>query len=125
MQRPMKIEMVQCDGENRLSVRIGGREMLMDGNDIETFIERLSFHRAAMKPEIAGALSTTHRYLIEVNPSWHADPHPAQDGLALLFRHTGYGWTGFFIQGDRLDGLHDEFRRYLAEPVAEPVLLAN
>jgi hypothetical protein len=125
MQHPMKIERVERNGAIRLSVRIGSHEMFLDGSGIETFIEQLSFHRAAMKPKVAETVSKTHRYLIEVNPSWHADPHPTQDGLALLLRHTGYGWTGFFIQGDRLDALHGEFRRYLAETAVEPVLLAN
>ena len=125
MQRPMRIDRVQRDGADRLSVRIGRHEVLLDGNGIEIFIERLSFNRAAMKPKVAEEASKRRRYLIEVNPSWHADPHPTQDGLVLLLRHTGYGWTGFFISGDRLEALHGEFRRYLAECAAEPMLLAN
>jgi hypothetical protein len=125
MLRSMKIEVVQRNGADRLSVQIGSREMLLDGSGIETLLERLSFHRAAMKQKIADTASPTHGYLIEVNPSWHADPHPAQDALVLLLRHTGYGWTGFSFWGDRLDALHDEFRRYLADTVPEPMLLAN
>jgi hypothetical protein len=78
-----------------------------------------------MKPRVAETMSPTHRYLIEMNPSWRADPLPEEDGLVLLFRHRGYGWTGFFLRGDRLDVLHGEFRRYLAQTTPEPVLLAN
>jgi hypothetical protein len=125
MQRPMKIDRVQRDGADRLSIQIGQREVLLDGKGIESFLKRLSLYRSAMKPRVADTMSPTHRYLIEVNPSWHADPHPEGDGLVTLFRHSGYGWTGFFLRGDRLDALHGEFRRYLAQATPEPVLLPN
>jgi hypothetical protein len=125
MQRPMKIEMVQRDGVNRLAVRIGSRDMLLDGADVEALIERLSYYRAAMKPAIAERLSPTHRYQVELDPCWHAEPHPAMDGLVMLFRHSGYGWTGFFIPHDRLDALHHECRRYLDTAAAAPAMLPN
>jgi hypothetical protein len=125
MQRPMKIELVQRDGVKQLAVHIGSRDMLLNGTDVEALIERLSYYRAAMKPAIAEHLSPTHRYQIELDPCWHAEPHPALDGLVMLFRHSGYGWTGFFIPRDRLDALHHEFRRYLDTVDAMPAMLPN
>lgn len=125
MQRPMKIELVERDGVNRLSIKIGHHEAMLDGTDVETFIELLSFYRAAMKPKVAENLSPTHRYLIEVNPCWHVEGHPTQEGIVLLLRHSGYGWTGFFIPSNRLDTLHANFCRYLATPAHETNLLSN
>ncbi|CAG9213718.1 hypothetical protein [Paraburkholderia caribensis] len=121
MHHGLKIEMFGNNGQNVLSITVGTRQLHMDGHETERLIERLGFFRAAMRPGIATQMSPTHHYVIEINPSWHAEPHPNGDGLVVLLRHTGYGWTGFFIPHAQVPLLLDQFANFIATPVPIPM----
>jgi hypothetical protein len=118
----MKIETVQQNGGKWLHLAIGKHDSLLDGKDVEGLIEQLSFHRSAMKPQVAEALSPTHHYTIEMHPGWYAEPHPVLNGLVLFMRHSGYGWTGFYLPKESLARLHREFRKCIAAPAKTGVL---
>jgi hypothetical protein len=70
---------------------------------VEDFMEKIAFARAALKEEVVADLVPTARMkLTEIDPVWRASAETAEfdaeiDGILLALRHTGYGWLSFIL----------------------------
>jgi hypothetical protein len=106
MSRPMSIEKVNEYGKNAVRIDIDGSAVLLEVADLDALIEHLGALRATMRPELPMAPVRAHRYVIEVDPCWHAEKHPMSDGAVLFLRHSGLGWAGFALPTESLVKLH-------------------
>jgi hypothetical protein len=97
MRRPMKTELVSEKGASVVRLEIGDHLAHLSASDVDALIENLGTMRATMVPAVAGHISRQHRYSIEINPSWYAEPHPLPGSVVVFLRDTGLGWTGFRI----------------------------
>jgi hypothetical protein len=102
MTRPMSIELVNEYGTHAVCVRIEGRSVMLEADEVDAVIEHLGMLRASMRPEIPKQPSRSHQYVIETDPCWHAERNPLFDGAVLLLRHSGIGWAGFAIPQESL-----------------------
>jgi len=112
MSRPMKVRLERDRGVDVIRLAVGGSQVELQAFDVEQVIEQLSFFRAAMQPAVPEQVSSTDRFVVEMDPCWYVEPHPLVDGLALFLRHTGYGWAGFVFSDERLDELRHELSEY-------------
>lgn len=112
MGRPMRIELVSESGKNIVRLELGEYFMHLGPNDVVALVEQLGAFRASMLPRVARSVSPTHKYSIEVNPCWYAEPHPTSDAVVLFLRDTGVGWIGFSIPRDKALRLCDELGNY-------------
>jgi hypothetical protein len=117
MRRPMRIELVNENGETVVQLEIGGYLMHLGASDVDALIEQLGAVRAAMMPPVPGSVPRTHQYPIEVDPCWYAEPHPTSDAVVIFLRGTGIGWTGFAIPRDRALRFCKELSTYANTPV--------
>ena len=124
MDRLLKLARTNEGGVDAIALTIGDHELILHGDDAEDLLKRLALVRAAMKPAVPPVISRTHPYVLEMNPSWHAEPHPQGQGIVLLFRHSGYGWTGSQIPEAQISGLLSLIADYLKSP-EHPPMLAN
>jgi hypothetical protein len=109
MSRPLSIERVNEYGQNAVRVDIDGSAVLLDVADLE----HLSVLRAMMRPEVPQEPLRTHQYVIEIDPCWHTEKHPLNDGAMLFLRHSGLGWAGFALPIDSLVKLHHALTQHL------------
>jgi hypothetical protein len=123
MQRPLHIELLRDNGQTRLKVSIGEQTRLFDAADAEALIEKLALFRAMMRTAVPDQMSRTHRYHIEIDPCWYAEPHGSDGGLVLLMRHEGIGWSGFALSARQLRALGRDLREVL--PAREQPALAD
>jgi hypothetical protein len=98
MHHPMRVKMIDEDGQRALRLTVGGDSTVLDGAGLGELIEQLALYRAAMKPAVAEAMSPRHRYHITVDPCWYAEPNPLLDATVAFFRHEGLGWSGFALK---------------------------
>jgi hypothetical protein len=113
MSRPMSIERVNEYGRNAVRIDIDGSAVLLEAADLDALIENLAVLRATMRPEVPTAPSRTHQYVIEIDPCWHAEKHPLNDGAVMFLRHSGLGWAGFALPSESLAKLHHALTRHL------------
>jgi hypothetical protein len=113
MSRPMSIEKVNEYGQNAVRIDIDGSAVLLEVADLDALIEHLGVLRATMRPELPKAPLRTHQYVIEIDPCWHAEKNPLNDGAVLFLRHSGLGWAGFALPTDSLAKLHDALAQQL------------
>nr|WP_144154297.1 hypothetical protein [Paraburkholderia sp. BCC1885] len=109
----MSIEMMNEYGTHAVRVAIGEAAVLLEAQEIDAVIERLSLMRAAMRPEVPKEPSRTHQYVIEMDPCWHTEKHPLYDGGVLFMRHSGLGWTGFALPTSSLATLTEALSKHL------------
>lgn len=69
--------------------------------------------RATMRPEVPKEPLRTHQYVIEIDPCWHTEKHPLDDGAVLFLRHSGLGWAGFALPTESLARLHHALTQQL------------
>jgi len=112
MPGPMSIELVNQYGTR--AVRVAIATAMLGAGDIDAVIQHLSYLRAAMRPEVPKTPSPAHQFFLEMDPCWHSEKHPLDDGAVLLFRHSGLGWTGFTLPTHSLQKLLDALTQHLA-----------
>ena len=113
----MTIDMINEYGTHAVRVAIDERNVLLEAEEVDAVIERLSLFRAAMRPEVPKEPSRTHQYVIEMDPCWYAEKHPLYEGAVLFLRHTGLGWAGFALPTHSLARLTEALQQ-LEEPHA-------
>jgi hypothetical protein len=113
MVHPLTITPVMASGSDALRVDIGSGTAILDARDVDALIERLALIRSSMKPALPPQPSRTKQHVVEIDPCWYVDRSPLFDGVVLLLRHTGLGWTGFAIPRESLERLN----RAMAERV--------
>jgi hypothetical protein len=112
MQPLLKFEILNQYGSHALLVSMEESHIVLEPSEIDALIERLSGYRSEMKPAVPEAPSKSHQYVIETNPSWHAQANPVHDGAVVLMRHTGFGWTAFAIPQTSLRRLIETVSTY-------------
>jgi hypothetical protein len=113
MSRPMSIERVNEYGRNAVRIGIDGCAVLLEATELDALIEHLAVLRASMRPEVPKTPLRAHQYLIEVDPSWHTEKPPLDDGAVVFLRHSGLGWAGFALSPDSLVKLHHALTQHL------------
>lgn len=113
MSRPLSIERVNEYGQNAVRVEIDGSAVLLEVADLDALIEHLGVLRAMMRPEVPHEPLRTHQYVIEIDPCWHTEKHPLNDGAMLFLRHSGLGWAGFALPTGSLVKLHHALKQHL------------
>ncbi|MDE1179261.1 hypothetical protein [Paraburkholderia sp.] len=113
MSHPMSVEIINQYGTPSVRVGIEQHSVLLAADDVDRLIEHLAAVRASMRPEVPAVPSRTHQYLMEVDPCWHSEKHPLYEGAVLLFRHAGFGWTGFALPTPSLVRLKDALSAHL------------
>jgi hypothetical protein len=103
MVHPLTITPVMASGSDALRVDIGSGTAILDTRDVDALIERLALIRSSMKPAQPPQPSRTKQHVVEIDPCWYVDRSPLFDGVVLLLRHTGLGWTGFAIPRECLE----------------------
>jgi hypothetical protein len=111
----MTIEMINEYGKHAIKVGIEDRNVVLEAEEVDAVIERLSLIRASMRPEIPKEPSRTHQYVIEMDPCWHSEKHPMYDGAVLFLRHSGLGWAGFALPTQSLTMLKEAVDRHIAQ----------
>jgi hypothetical protein len=111
----MTIEMINEYGKHAIKVGIEDRNVVLEAEEVDAVIERLSLIRASMRPEIPKEPSRTHQYVIEMDPCWHSEKHPMYDGAVLFLRHSGLGWAGFALPTQSLTQLKEAVDRHIAQ----------
>jgi hypothetical protein len=111
MVHPLTITPVTASGNDALRLDIGPGMAILDTQDVDALIERLAVIRSSMKPALPPQPSRTKQHVIDIDPCWYLDRSPLYDGVVLLLRHTGLGWTGFAIPRSSFERL----RQALAE----------
>jgi hypothetical protein len=109
----MTIEMMNEYGTHAVRIAVDEATVLLEAQEVDAVIERLSLIRAAMRPEVPKEPSRTHQYVIEMNPCWHTEKHPLYDGAVLFMRHTGLGWAGFALPTPSLAKLNEALSKHL------------
>jgi hypothetical protein len=110
MQRPLHIDLLRDNEQKLLKISIGEQTKLLNAADTEALIEQLALFRATMRAAVPDQMSSTHRYHIEIDPCWYAQPHGTDGGLMLLMRHEGIGWSGFALSAQQLRALGQDLR---------------
>ena len=105
MLRQMSVELVNDGGKHAVCISIDDKSVILQTNDVDGVIDLLSRMRTTMRPEIPKEPSRTQQYVVEMDPCWHAEPHPFYDGVVLIFRHRGLGWAGFALPRHSLEKL--------------------
>src|SRR5580698_4353935 len=105
MVHPLTITPVIALGNDALRVDIGSGTITLDARGVDALIERLALIRSSMKPALPPQPSRTKQHVIETDPCWYLDRSPLFDGVVLLLRHTGLGWTGFAIPRESVERL--------------------
>jgi hypothetical protein len=103
----MSIEMMNEYGTHAVRVSIDEATVLLEAQEVDAVIERLSLIRAAMRPEVPKEPSRSHKYVIEMDPCWHTEKHPLYEGGVIFMRHSGLGWTGFALPTQSLSALNE------------------
>jgi hypothetical protein len=98
----MTIEMMNEYGTHTVRIAVDEATVLLEAQEVDAVIERLSLIRAAMRPEVPKEPSRTHQYVIEMNPCWHTE-----------MRHTGLGWAGFALPTPSLVKLNEALSNHL------------
>jgi hypothetical protein len=111
----MTIEMINEYGKHAIKVGIEDRNVVLEAEEVDAVIERLSLIRASMRPEIPKEPSRSHQYVIEMDPCWHSEKHPMYDGAVLFMRHSGLGWAGFALPTQSLTMLKEAVDRHIAQ----------
>ena len=109
----MTIDMMNEYGTHAVRIAVDEAAVLLEAQEIDAVIERLSLIRAAMRPEVPKEPSRTHQYVIEMDPCWHTEKHPLYDGAVLFLRHTGLGWAGFALPTPSLAKLNEALSKHL------------
>jgi hypothetical protein len=109
MQRPLHIELLQDDGSPVLQLSVGEQSRQLDAADTEALIQQLALLRATMDSAVPEQMSSTHRYHVEVDPCWYAQPRE-EGGIVLLMRHEGIGWHGFALSEQQLRAFGQDLR---------------
>jgi hypothetical protein len=107
MEHKLLVEPVQDSGHQAVRFNIGANAVILDVNELDALIEHLGMVRSGLTPALPNEPSHTHNYAIEIDPCWYLDKNPLFDGIELLLRHTGLGWTGFAIPQSSLERLQD------------------
>ncbi|HVE06867.1 MAG TPA: hypothetical protein VNE00_06425 [Paraburkholderia sp.] len=123
MQRPLHIDLLRDHDQTMLKISIGEQTRLLNAAEAEALIEKLALFRATMREAVPDQMSRTHRYHIEIDPCWYAEPHGTDGGLVLLMRHEGIGWSGFALSARQLVALGRDLRE--AAPTRERAALAD
>jgi hypothetical protein len=113
MSRPMSIEKVNEYGHQAVRIGIEGKAVLLDVSDLDALIEHLGVLRAAMHPELPKEPVRNRQYVIEIDPCWHVEKHPLNDGAVMFLRHSGLGWAGFAVPTQSLAQLHHALTQQL------------
>lgn len=111
MYATLRIEKVEEAGRQSVRFKVGDNEAILDVNDVDSLIETLGHIRSALAPLPPVEPSRTHQYAIEIDPCWYIDTNPLFDGVVLLLRHTGLGWTGFALPQSSLERLQEAIVR--------------
>jgi hypothetical protein len=111
----MTIEMINEYGKHAVKLSVEDRNVVLEAEEVDAVIERLSLIRASMRPEIPKEPSRTHQYVIEMDPCWHSEKHPLYDGAVLFFRHSGLGWAGFALPTQSLTMLKAAVDKHIAQ----------
>lgn len=124
MKRPIRIELVNEGDTKSVRLEIDQYLMHLGSEDVGMLIEQLGAFRAAISPAVPGRVSRKHKYSIEVDPFWYAEPHPTSDAIVVFLRDTGKGWIGFAIPREKAVEFCEELSLYANVPV-KTVGLAN
>lgn len=98
----MEIEKISND---TVKLRVGGQEVSLDTEGLDSLLRRLAHVRADLRPEVPVDLEKTTT-IAQMDPAWRTFPslHPGAPGVALNLRHSGYGWVGFVLpEGEALN----------------------
>ncbi|MBC8751742.1 hypothetical protein OKW43_008379 [Paraburkholderia sp. WC7.3g] len=114
MPQAMSLEVVNEHGKPAVRMGIENAAVLLDAEDIDGVIHRLSYLRAGMRPDIPLQPSPQQQFVLEMDPCWHTEKHPLYDGAVLILRHSGLGWTGFALPTHSLAQLREAITRHLA-----------
>jgi hypothetical protein len=109
MQRPLFIELLKINGNTMLHISVGEESKQLDAAGTEALIERLALLRATMGSAVPEQVSSSHRYHVEVDPCWCAQPREG-GGAVLLMRHEGLGWHGFALSAQELHSFGQDLR---------------
>ncbi|CAB3783666.1 hypothetical protein LMG28138_01686 [Pararobbsia alpina] len=124
MRRPMRTELVSENGTKVVHLEIDTHRMQLGAEDLDVLIEQLGALRASMRPPVPSSVSRTHRYSVELDPSWYAEPHPGSDAVVLFLRNSGVGWAGFAIPRDKALRFCEDLAIHANAP-ARPLGLAS
>jgi hypothetical protein len=113
MYQNMSIEPMHESGTDALRFVIGNSSALLDAGEIDSLITHLGQIRARMQPAPPLQPVESQSYTLEVDPCWHVDRSPLLDGVVLLLRHAGFGWTAFALSPTSISKLHNALK---AEP---------
>ncbi len=107
MHQHMSIEPLHESGTDALRFVIGNCSALLNASEIDNLIMHLGQIRAHMQPAPSLEPVQSQSYTLEVDPCWHVDRSPLFDGVVLLLRHAGFGWTAFALPPPSISKLHD------------------
>jgi hypothetical protein len=99
----LNIEPVNAYGKPGLRVTVETGSVILDVPTVDALIEELGRLRSDMQPCVSEQADTKKPFLVELDPSWHAQSNPLFDGSVLLLRHSGLGWTCFAIPRPSLE----------------------
>ncbi|MGA7817901.1 hypothetical protein [Caballeronia sp.] len=111
MYQMLSVEKIEERGHQAVRFNVGSSAAMLDVKDVDALIETLGRMRSALSPSPPTEPSLTHEYPIEIDPCWYIDTNPLFDGVVLLLRHTGLGWTGFAIPQASLERLQEAIVR--------------
>ncbi|CAB3724487.1 hypothetical protein LMG27174_05241 [Paraburkholderia rhynchosiae] len=110
----MSLEVVNEYGKPAVRMAIENAAVLLDAEDIDRLIHHLGYLRAGIRPDVPTQPSTRQQFVLEMDPCWHTEKHPLYDGVVLILRHSGLGWTGFALPTHSLTELREAINQHLA-----------
>lgn len=120
MQQALKVNTIDAGDAKAVRFDIGTQSAVLGAHDVDALIQWLATHRAAMSPPPPMEPQASQQYVVEMDPCWYVDKNPMVDGVVLLMRHTGYGWTGFSLPQASLERLQAAFN-HPQPPLALPM----
>jgi len=109
------IEMKILDSSSAVAllVTLGEYKVVLDTRDVDQLIDQLSLLRGEMLPKTSAHLAHSHQYVIEMDPRWKLVKNPLFDGLVMLLRHSGLGWSCFAIPDHSIARMLDAITKFI------------
>jgi len=108
----IEIRMLDESSADLLLVTLGSSQVVLDTGDVDGLIDRLSKLRSGMRPVTPQKLAIPHQYVIEMDPRWQIVKNPLFDGLLMLLRHSGLGWSCFAMPNHSIGKILEAMTTY-------------
>jgi hypothetical protein len=102
----MSVAPVEEFGRRAVQVTIANCSALLTVDDIDALIDTLGEIRSGMQPARPLEPPASRHYPLQMDPSWCVDRNPLFDGVILILRHAGVGWTAFAFPQPSLSRLN-------------------